>query len=368
MIETFMVAANEAVARHLDDEGIGLLFRCHPLPDAKKAERFRHQLDTMGIDVAFELPEAAREEAKDEGMTLLDQLRSGGGKLNLFGGGMQVQGGQDGGSADGPEDPADSVAGNGAPGAATGGPQGFAALSQEQQDAWLAPFRAVVQALEEVPEARAEVATLKLLGCMGRAYYTPANEGHFGLASTHYCHFTSPIRRYPDLVVHRNLAWLIEGRDGDAPHAPEDLETLCDHCSDQERAADGLERRVRTACLVLASLHGDDAFGSSSARITGITPASCFVRLESGIEARIPARDLPGGPYGVDEWESMLFLSDIEAPQRVPADDLKAWQIWHDEELGETRRVRACLADRVQVALEGRNVADGKTEARLVSW
>ena len=357
MIETFMVAANEAVAGHLGDAGVGMLYRCHPLPDAQRAERFRHQLATMGLDVGFELPERARAAAGGAGQSLLDRLKAGGGRLELFGGGAGLVGGDEGPEDEGGEEDEEELA------------TGFAALPEEEREAWLAPFRAAVDAIADLPDAgRAEVTTLKLLGCMGQAYYSPRNEGHFGLASTHYGHFTSPIRRYPDLVVHRHLAWLLGGREGDPPHGATELDALASHCSDQERAADGLERRIRSSCLVLASLTGDAAFATSRARITGLTPTACFVRLENGIEARVPARELPGGPYQVDEWESMLFVSDVEAPQRFDPEDLSTFRAWYDEETGETRRVRARLADPVQMRLAGRNVADGKTDARITAW
>jgi ribonuclease R len=200
---------------------------------------------------------------------------------------------------------------------------------------------------------------LKLLGCMQRAHYAPENEGHFGLASTHYCHFTSPIRRYPDLVVHRNLKWLIEGREGPMPHLAQDLQNMCDHCSQQERAAEGLERRVKAACLVLASMHGETAFSASSARVTTIMPHSMFVLLDDGTEARVPGRELPGGPYQVDEWESMLFLTGETG---------QGFRDYYDEEYGEMRKIRAQLGDRVTAKLAGRNVAEGKTSAVITSW
>ncbi len=342
MIEAFMVAANEAVASYLIDKDVPLLLRCHPLPDAGKAERFGHQLHTMGYDIDLVLPETATGTKEGATQSLLDQLKAGGGKMQLFGGGMDL-----------PPEPEEEVV----------EAQGFAAMSPEEQDAWLKPFRDVVDYLNQQGNARSEVATLKLLACMGRAYYTPENEGHFGLGSTHYCHFTSPIRRYPDLVVHRNLKAHL--RNETLPHPDEDLQRMCDHCSDQERAASDLERRLRSACLVLASMEGDQ---SAAARITGITPASVFVRRDDGIEGRAAARDLPGGPYSVDEWESMLFVSDREAPTRFNTEDLEEFGQWFDEELGEQRRVRAKLGDRVAIQLAGRDVADGKTGARIVAW
>jgi ribonuclease R len=350
MIETFMVAANEAVASFLSDRQIPLLFRCHPLPDATKAERFGHQLKTMGFDLELDLPKTASTKAAAT-QSLLEQLKSGGGKMQLFGGGLGAM------PLDEPEEasPEDTE---------IAAPTGFAALSPEDQEAWLAPFRHVIDGLAQSPRAAlADVATLKILACMGQAYYTPDNEGHFGLGSTYYCHFTSPIRRYPDLVVHRNLKAHLRGET--LPHPGEDLQRMCDHCSDQERAASSLERRLKSACLVLASMEGPS---QAPARITGITPASVFVRRDDGIEARAAARDLPGGPYSVDEWESMLFLSDREAPQRFEADELAHMLEWYDEDLGEQRRIRAKLGDRVTVRLTGREVADGRTGADIVHW
>ncbi|MES2155026.1 MAG: ribonuclease R family protein [bacterium] len=366
MIETFMVAANEAVAEHLAAADVAQLFRCHPLPDRTKASRLAHQLETMGIDVQIDLP-GAKALAAGPGESILDQLRRGGGKLELFGGGIAIAGG----AAEAPKLEAPQKV------------PGFAQLVPEERAAWLAPFRKVVAALASHPDdAVAEVATLKVLAAMGRAYYTPDNEGHFGLASTHYCHFTSPIRRYPDLVVHRNLKWLIDGRSGHAPHTAESLRALCDHCSNQERAADQLERRIKSSCLVLASLDenpdpqadaateaGAGSGREASARITGITPASVFVLRGDGIEARIPGRDLPGGPYQADEWESMLlFPSPIDADtddKRAAVQDVTQWL---DPESGELRRVRARLADKVTVRLAGRDVAAGRTGAQLLRW
>jgi exoribonuclease R len=357
MIETFMVAANEAVAAHLAAEGVPQLFRCHPLPDRSRAERFAHQMETMGLPIAMDLPKppgAAGAGSPGWAESLLEQLKAGGGKLNLFGGGVEVK------SKTAPPAPVAAPEPTPVP--------GFSSLTPDEQERWLAPFRSALDVLAATPDdARAEVATLKMLGCMGRAFYTPDNQGHFGLASTHYSHFTSPIRRYPDLVVHRNLKWLLAGRKGAAPHTQESLRTLCDHCSNQERAADGLERRIKASCLVLASLAEGGASGGR-ARVTGLTPASLFVLRGDGIEARIPARDLPGGPYEVDEWESMLFAGDRGDPTRFADASIAQLREWLDPQSGEVRRVRVRLGDSVAIQLAGRDVADGRTGARLVSW
>lgn len=354
MIECFMVAANEAVAAHLDAAKVPQLFRCHPLPDRTKAERLKHQLATMGLGVDVTLPgPAPSATGQASAMTLLDQLKAGGGKLNLFGGGLALSG---------PKAEAAPAPKKDEPLA----PQGFAALPVAEQEAWLRPFRDAVDAIADLEDqGLAEVATLKVLATMSRAFYAPDNQGHFGLALTHYSHFTSPIRRYPDLVVHRNLKWLLAGGKGAPPHTAEALRTLCDHCSNQERAADGLERRIKSSCLVLASLQGAT---EGRARVTGITPASVFVLRSDGIEARVAQRDLPGGPYQVDEWESMLFTGEHDDPAAFAGASTKELLDWLDPESGEVRRVRARLGQPVAVALAGRDVADGRTGARLLSW
>lgn len=73
---------------------------------------------------------------------------------------------------------------------------------------------------------------------MAKAVYTTENEGHYGLGFENYCHFTSPIRRYPDVLVHRILEECLEG----APKPIKQLEVMCKHCSDQERNAMEAER------------------------------------------------------------------------------------------------------------------------------
>src|SRR5205809_3826474 len=81
-----------------------------------------------------------------------------------------------------------------------------------------------------------------LLRSLKQAVYSPYQEEHYALASTHYCHFTSPIRRYPDLVVHRLLdRWIKTGR---AAADVVELTALGDHCSRMERRAETAEREL----------------------------------------------------------------------------------------------------------------------------
>src|SRR5207244_255891 len=81
-----------------------------------------------------------------------------------------------------------------------------------------------------------------LLRSLKQAVYSPAEEGHYALASENYCHFTSPIRRYPDLTVHRLLGqWLRSGRAGSDET---ELAALGEHCSKTERRAEMAEREL----------------------------------------------------------------------------------------------------------------------------
>jgi ribonuclease R len=134
-----------------------------------------------------------------------------------------------------------------------------------------------------------------LLGFLGRASYTPVAGAHFGLASDGYVHFTSPIRRYSDLAVHRVLhAFLAGKRDaGDFP-SQEEMAQLCAHLNTATRSASQAENQMRKS-LWLAELATADADTSYPARVTGVGSKGVFVTLDrSRVSGMVAARDLPG--------------------------------------------------------------------------
>ena len=142
-----------------------------------------------------------------------------------------------------------------------------------------------------------------VLRCQARAEYTTKNIGHFGLALARYAHFTSPIRRYADLVVHRALIDLghakgraTDGLDGlDAPA----IEEICKHISDTERRAASAERRTvdRIAATLMQGSCGTMVEGT----IAGVTGAGLFVELdETSAQGFLPMRSLPPGRYTAD--------------------------------------------------------------------
>ncbi len=124
-----------------------------------------------------------------------------------------------------------------------------------------------------------ETANIQVIRSLKLAVYSPKHGGHFGLASKDYCHFTSPIRRYPDLLVHRALRSLVAGRGRGSPRG--DLESVAAHCSERERAAQEAERRA--VDLARARLLGREVGGTFEGVVVNATSAGLFVALpESG--------------------------------------------------------------------------------------
>jgi ribonuclease R len=145
-----------------------------------------------------------------------------------------------------------------------------------------------------------------VLRALKQARYDSSNLGHSGLASQAYCHFTSPIRRYPDLVVHRAL--LHELGQGDDP-VPDDLEALGVHTSARERAAAQVEYLADEICL--AWLLEDRLFERGwedpwSGEIVGLIGSGLFIRFGEVFEGFLPARRLPGEFFEVNRLGTAL--------------------------------------------------------------
>ncbi|MEX2195027.1 MAG: RNB domain-containing ribonuclease [Thermoleophilaceae bacterium] len=151
--------------------------------------------------------------------------------------------------------------------------------------------------------------TSLVLRSLKQAVYTPRNLGHSGLASTSYCHFTSPIRRYPDLVAHRALLAGL-GLDDAAPRAAE-LTDAGVWASERERDAMKVERDADDVCRCfllerrLFESGWEDA--EFEGEIVGLIGAGAFVRFgEDGFEGFLPARRLPGEWWSLNETETAL--------------------------------------------------------------
>ncbi len=165
LIEEFMLAANETVARHLERRGVPTLYRVHEKPDPKKVLEFEEIAATFGYSLGIELPAARRVRVR---------LR----------------------------DERDRY------------PRFQELLEAGELEITSRHYQRLTQRIAGKPEER--ILSYLMLRSLKQARYSEENLGHFALASKTYTHFTSPIRRYPDLIVHRILKAALERKGGRA--------------------------------------------------------------------------------------------------------------------------------------------------------
>ena len=163
------------------------------------------------------------------------------------------------------------------------------------------------------------------LRAMMKAKYSVHNIGHFGLAFDYYTHFTSPIRRYPDTMVHRLLTRYAEGgRSANEKH----YEELCEHCSDMELVAQNAERDSIKYKMV--EFMSDKLGETFDAHISGITSYGIYAEIdENHCEGMIPMRDLGDDYYDFDERNFCL----------------KGRRHHHRYQLGDAIRIQVARAD-----------------------
>lgn len=170
-----------------------------------------------------------------------------------------------------------------------------------------ADFARFLERVKDKPEA--DFINELMLRSMQKAVYQRENIGHFGLAFSHYTHFTSPIRRYPDLVVHRLMRALREkGRY--RPEFARRLSTVIDsvgrHCSETERIAEAAEREaVRVKQVAYMARHVGDEYDGV---VTGVTRYGFFVRLDNmGAEGLVRVSTIDDDYYRFDEQRYSLI-------------------------------------------------------------
>jgi ribonuclease R len=173
-----------------------------------------------------------------------------------------------------------------------------------------------------------------MLRSLQQAVYSPDNVGHFGLAYESYTHFTSPIRRYPDLLVHRAIKAVLRGRST----APAIWDEIGKHCSQTERRADEATRDVESwlKCYYMQDRIGEEFAGSVSA----VTSFGIFVALDDVfIEGLVHISDLGSDYFHYDDAKHQL--------------------------VGERTGKRFRLADRVRVQLVRVDMESSKIDFRL---
>ena len=248
LIEHLMIAANEAVATLLETRRLPALYRVHERPEPARVERLVEQLASLDVPTP-PLPEH---------MT--------------------------------PQQAADLVAE-----IAHGVDREVRRRGERSGD-------------ERAAQGNGRAAfTSLVLRTLKQAHYSPKNIGHAGLGSPRYCHFTSPIRRYPDLICHRALLAAV-GAGEDAPRAS-DMEPAGEWCSMRERDAMVIERTgdaIASCFLLEAELFRRGWQSEWAGEVNGLIGAGAFVSFGDQFEGMLPVRRLRGDWWELNELETML--------------------------------------------------------------
>jgi ribonuclease R len=227
LIEEFMLAANEAVASHIEATGVPTLYRIHERPDPKRVMEF----EDVAIQFGYSLGTGAAPVKRFKGET----------------------------------------------------------VALENANLTSRSYQKLVAKIAGKPEER--ILSYLMLRSLRQARYSEQNVGHFALAAPSYTHFTSPIRRYPDLIVHRVLAGLFDGRVYDAP-----MRAIAASSSESERRAAEAERELVEWKKVKFMINrvGDEF----DALIISTTRFGFFVELaDLFIEGLVPMESLPGDRF-----------------------------------------------------------------------
>lgn len=162
-------------------------------------------------------------------------------------------------------------------------------------------IKRVVELVKDRPEAHA--VNYAILRSMQKAVYSPVDDGHYALHSRDYCHFTSPIRRYPDLTIHRIFDALARGKRPTGTF--DELEGLGEHCSEREQRAEKAERELKKIKLLT---HLSEHIGSEmDAVITGVEEFGLFAQgIELPAEGLVHVRSLADDYYRYDKASHTL--------------------------------------------------------------
>ena len=275
LIEEFMLAANEAVASHMESLEVPTLYRIHERPDPKRVLDFEEVATHFGYSLA--------------------------------GGAAPVKKFQ-------------------------GSKYGATTVALDNPRLTSRSYQKLVAKLAGKPEER--ILSYLMLRSLRQARYSDSNEGHFALAAASYTHFTSPIRRYPDLVVHRALGAHLDGTVYEA-----DMHAIGDATSDTERRAAAAERELVEWKKVKFML--DKVGDEFAAMIISTAKFGFFVELEElFIEGLVPIDTLPGDRFIYNENSRKI--------------------------VGHKNRRQFSIGDKVRVRLDRADGVDKKLQFSLV--
>ena len=284
IIEEFMLAANEAVAAHLEHTGRPAIYRIHEMPDPKRVMEFEEIAAQFGYSLGIGAIPVSRHRYKERG-------------------------------AEGRAVHKDIIL-----------PKEIKLSSKAYQK--------LVAKIEGKPEER--ILSYLMLRSLKQARYSEENSGHFALAATHYTHFTSPIRRYPDLIVHRLLTASLEDR---RYSSEPELKSIADECSLTERRAADAERELVEwkKAKFMEGRVGDEFDGL----IISTARYGLFVELaDLFVEGLVPIDSLPGDQYAYHENVRKI--------------------------IGQRTRREFCIGDSVRVILDRADPLERKLQFSIV--
>jgi len=283
MIESFMVATNSAVGHLLGSKGAPLPWRCHTPPDGVEVKALNAKLSALGVDIELPMPST-----KTHGQSDSEELS------NLLGAWAQSTGG--GIDIEVPQTSSEQ---------SNDIPEYLSNVldSNARQDILDALMMAQTQA-SNLDSTIRRIVDQGLFQLMQRANYSSENLGHFGLNLDAYVHFTSPIRRYPDLIVHRQLKAFLKGQEW--VHDLQEVENLSLHCAEQSLMAKYLEWELVANIYHIHLLRGGEIGTQTSqdsipienkswqARIVGLRSPWVFLDLQDdgAIQGRMHLRQL----------------------------------------------------------------------------
>ena len=279
MIESFMVATNAAVGHLLGGAGAPLPWRCHAPPDRPEVQELNAKLEALGVGIQLPMP-SLRKHGESETQELSNLL---GDWANLGGGGIDLSELKE----DEPENDVPLYLRE--------------VIDPEARDGILTSLQNAQASASSLAETTRRIVDQGLFQLMTRAKYSEENEGHFGLNLDAYVHFTSPIRRYPDLMTHRQLKAFIHGQEW--IHDEAETARLAAHCSEQGMAAKRLEWELVANTyhvhLLRGGRIGDDESPiptSYNARVTGLRTPWIFLDLadDGAVSGRMHLRQLGG--------------------------------------------------------------------------
>jgi len=172
-------------------------------------------------------------------------------------------------------------------------------LTGKRKDLHPKRIQEMLKELSDKPEYK--ILSRKLLRCMRKAIYSKENAGHYGLASKIYTHFTSPIRRYPDLKVHTILKEILNGKmtNDRIKYWHQELIYISEHSSERERAADDCEREVDD--MKMAEYMMDHIGEEYDGIVNTVTNFGMFIELDNLVEGLVRLDDLTDDYYVYDE-------------------------------------------------------------------